>query len=356
MAKSNFNFGYKMKGKGNMLRLDRYKGALLGVAVGDALGAPLEFMTAESIKEKYGEPVTEMLGGGWLHAEPGEVTDDTQLTLAIAEGMVNSRADENLYEAIGENFMRWFETHPKDVGDTCARVLSTMKHTFNISIDSWHKTAQRGTRTISAGNGALMRTIYPALWYSDTDVVNDVSVAIGRMTHWHEAVDLTIQAYTTAINKIVNSDMDVEEAKTEMNIAMERVVRYAEQENRVPLKPTGYCIDSLMCAIASINNTDTFEYALVCAVNLGGDADTIGAITGGLAGAIYGINDIPKRWLSTLNNNSNKKVIQLFNPDFCDSYTEDDYFTKRMEELANLAYYHALMQGKQYDKIRNKKW
>ena len=82
---------------------DRIRGALYGVAVGDALGAPLEFMTAEEILAKYGAPVREMVGGGWLSVVPGEVTDDTQMTLAVAEGIAEN--PENPIPAIGRRFI-----------------------------------------------------------------------------------------------------------------------------------------------------------------------------------------------------------------------------------------------------------
>ena len=76
-----------------------------GVAVGDALGAPLEFMTAEEIRRRYGGPVTEMIGGGWLSVEPGEVTDDTQMTLAVAEGIAETNGSTPMFQ-IGETGIR----------------------------------------------------------------------------------------------------------------------------------------------------------------------------------------------------------------------------------------------------------
>jgi len=96
---------------------DLIRGALYGVAIGDALGAPLEFMSRDAIKAKYGT-VTEMQTGGWLNVEKGEVTDDTQMALAVAQGIVES--PENPVPAIGKRFIVWAESKPKDIGGICA--------------------------------------------------------------------------------------------------------------------------------------------------------------------------------------------------------------------------------------------
>ena len=100
----------------NQIR-DSIRGAMFGVAVGDALGAPLEFMSAKSIQQQHGT-VRDMIGGGWLNVLPGEVTDDTQMTLAVAHGIVDSPRDP--IEAIGRYFVKWYNSSPKDVGATCA--------------------------------------------------------------------------------------------------------------------------------------------------------------------------------------------------------------------------------------------
>ena len=95
-------------------------GALYGVAVGDALGGPLEFMTAEQIKKTHGR-VTTMIGGGWLNLRPGETTDDTAMTLAVAEGIIANPEDPT--EEIGRRFLAWADSGPKDIGGTCAAAI-----------------------------------------------------------------------------------------------------------------------------------------------------------------------------------------------------------------------------------------
>lgn len=295
-------------------RLDRYKGAMIGVAVGDALGAPLEFMDAEQIKRKHGT-VTEMIGGGWLSVEPGEVTDDTQMTLAVAEGLAASPSDEDIPELIGQNFLHWYAGNPKDVGNTCAAVLSRMSKTEWAGFEDWHRTAEEVTKSTNggtAGNGALMRTVYPALFFQDEWEAQDAAVGISRMTHHHGTSDSTVRSYTEMVNSIANADITPEEAKKRVKSMSMTLWAFGETDGRFPPKPTGYSLDSYLCAVDAILNNDTFEDTLVDAVNRGGDADTIGAITGRLAGAIYGADAIPMRWIAALNNEPNHRTVRLF--------------------------------------------
>lgn len=315
--------------------INRHEGAMLGVAVGDALGAPLEFMSAKEIRRKHGT-VREMLGGGWLSVEPGEVTDDTQMTLAVAEGIA---ADgDNPYQMVGANFLRWFRTHPKDVGGCCAAVLSRMSRSDTLHLADWHKAAEshdKASNGGTAGNGALMRAVYPALYYQP-DKAQEVAANIAQMTHWHGHSTKTVQRYTDAINTIVNSDMTVQEAR-ETAERMMADVREMLPDGQV--EPTGYCVSSLICAMNAIRDTDSFEDALVAAVNLGGDADTIGAITGGLAGAIYGASEIPLRWVNRLANEPNYKTLRIFRPETAVTKTSNA-LAIRLCDLAQIAYQH----------------
>ncbi len=127
---------------------DKIAGALYGVAVGDALGGPLEFMTAEQIAQRHGL-VTEMIGGGWLSLRPGETTDDTAMTMAVAEGIME--APESPIPSIGARFIRWANSGPKDIGGTCrasighAAFLAGKKQSEDYPIlaeDIWFAAAQ----------------------------------------------------------------------------------------------------------------------------------------------------------------------------------------------------------------------
>lgn len=290
-----------------MKSLDRIRGAMYGVAVGDALGAPLEFMDAESIKQKHGT-VREMVGGGWLNVRPGEVTDDTQMTLCVARGIAANMSSP--VEPVGMQFIRWYESRPRDVGSICASSISkamlyahgccpTENVWWNAALDS--HIAHDGK---SAGNGSLMRTVYVGLYYKSTTNVFNLAQRISEMTHYDPIASSACSSYSLAVSRLIKED-DLERRRGLLKYAIPTVFeptldynvlsRYDFQPN-----PTGYVVDSYAAALHCLYTTGTFEEAIVKAVNLGGDADTIGAITGGLAGALYGFESIPERWINCL--------------------------------------------------------
>ncbi|MCL1829322.1 MAG: ADP-ribosylglycohydrolase family protein [Oscillospiraceae bacterium] len=287
---------------------DRFLGALLGVAVGDALGAPLEFLSAEEIKKRHGGEVRDMIGGGWLNVVPGEITDDTEMTLAVAEGIVESHF--NPIPAIGRRFIAWYDSGPKDMGDCCRAAIAAAKERGAENYRDWYRAAQRvhkekGGRT--AGNGALMRTIFPALWYGAEAPA--IAGQIAHMTHIHRHSHLAVTVYTIAVEDIIAR----REAAPER--LRERIRHYMEPVRRLTggndPEPDGYAPNSLMCAVNAVTDTSCFEDALIRAVNLGGDADTIGAIAGGLAGALYGAEAVPQRWTDALDPDITRQIEQL---------------------------------------------
>lgn len=275
---------------------DRVRGVLYGVAVGDALGAPLEFMNATQIKQQYGAPVREMVGGGWLSLAPGETTDDTDMTLAVCEGIMERPSAP--IEPIGRRFIQWVDTQPKDVGMTCMRSIQTARANLAAGMDAeaaWDATGKRtaeenGDR--SGGNGALMRTIGVALAYEDAEERAARTTQIAEMTHYDDLSSYICRRYAAAVSHFVHGEQN----------AGVRILDAMAAECGFDGKPapTGWVRDSMECAYLSFVEEAGFENVLVHAVNLGGDADTIGAIAGGLAGAYYGYNTIPQRWIDAL--------------------------------------------------------
>lgn len=286
--------------------LDKVKGALYGVAIGDALGATVEFMSEAQIKARYGV-LRDIVGGGWLRVRPGEVTDDTEMTLAVAEGIVKCPADP--VKAIGRNFIKWLESSPRDVGSTCALAISTAKSNGG----DWFRASEYTHAVLrgkSGGNGTLMRTVYPALWYHDEVDAMEKASDISEMTHWAHEAGYACMCYTEIIWNLVNKlDADVGEVIAEALIASEYDIE--ELSGDFIYDPSGYVVDSFKCALHAILTTNSLEDAIVKAVNFGGDADTIGAITGGLAGAIYGFNAIPDRWVQKLDKAVKAKLDKL---------------------------------------------
>jgi len=284
---------------------DRVLGALLGVAIGDALGGPLEFMSNEEIQDTHGGTVTEMIGGGWLNLAPGEITDDTQMTLCVAEGIVESPSDP--IPAIGRRFIEWLDSDPKDVGNCCRAVIGRARHARANSWDEWSAAAQTVheiTGGQTAGNGALMRAVYPALFYSAER--REMADKIGCMTHTHSASRTAVTAFTKAIARAIDAKISNEDRKRIIMLQGRSVSCLVHN-----LRPDGYAPNGLIYAVKGIQEMETFEDTLIYAVNLGGDTDTIGAITGGLAGALYGASQIPPRWILALEPGLVKRMEEL---------------------------------------------
>lgn len=299
----------------------RIAGALYGVAAGDALGAPLEFMSAEAIDHAYGT-VRDMIGGGWLNVKPGEVTDDTQMTLAVAYGILES--PEKPVEAIGARFIKWYDGSPKDVGATCSTAIrkakSNSRRSYAPSEKEWMDAALKTHELMggrSAGNGTLMRTAYVGLYYDNESDICEKAKAISKMTHYDPVAATDCAAYCLMLNRMTREDIlsarrDIIRVVLAMYEDCSSRYSYEElsRESYRP-NPSGYVVDSFAAALHCIFTTASFEAALVKAVNLGGDADTIGAITGGLAGALYGIANVPMRWRGQLDHTTDMKLNYL---------------------------------------------
>ena len=214
----------------------------------------------------------------------------------------------------------------------------------NAEIIDWMRNAeavdtQMGGMT--AGNGALMRTVYPALYYYDIRKAVRIAGSIGKMTHWDMDSRDAVREYVRMVHTVANSDMTVDKAREWISLYSTTAYRMEEilqKTGRHP-DPTGYSLASLVCAINAIVETDSFEAALVYATNLGGDADTIGAIAGGLAGAVYGASEIPLRWVNALANKPNRKTVQLFHKSKGAAQEgEANTLALRLLDLAHAAY------------------
>ncbi|HVB65639.1 MAG TPA: ADP-ribosylglycohydrolase family protein [Nitrolancea sp.] len=279
-----------------MLR-DRYRGCMLGLAVGDALGAPLEFIDRAEIARRYGE-VREMLGGGWLNTVPGEYTDDTQMALAIARSVVDlgmiDPAD------IGSRFVQWMESMPKDIGNTTLQSLGYLASGVPWNEAGARTLAQKGDS--AAGNGSIMRAAPLALaCRNDPDALIRQSLDISLITHadprccWScVALNQAIVALLTGSDDVIAAAANVDETLVREVLASVATIRRDE------VKSGGYVLHTLGAAFWSLLHYDSFEEVVVAAVNLGGDADSTGAVAGALAGARYGASAIPDRWLAVL--------------------------------------------------------
>jgi ADP-ribosyl-[dinitrogen reductase] hydrolase len=266
---------------------DRALGAYLGLAVGDALGATVEFMTASEIAAEHGAH-RELVGGGWLRLRPGQVTDDTQMALALGEALITSANGWDL-RRVADGFVAWLHSHPPDVGQTCRRGLRRYQLEGTL-------VAPPGDG--DAGNGAAMRNLPVVLaTLGDETAFRERSVAQARLTHHHPFSDAAV----LALGEITRVFLRGADITAGVRLAQALVATHPIFKFRPwPGRSGGYVVETVQTVFDALFNTDDFESCLVLAVNRGGDTDTIGALAGQLAGALYGVDAIPARWLRRL--------------------------------------------------------
>lgn len=288
--------------KVDKLKVNKILGTMVGLAVGDALGIPVEFMNREQIRDKYGV-LDKMVGGGTWGQKPGATSDDTAMALAVAEGIIKDPKFPVIH--IGKKFIEWYSTRPFDVGICCASVIQKMMRVDKVDRWSWFRAAEEYRKESggkSAGNGGLMRTAYIGCYYKDLEDVEAVSWDVCEMTHRNDIAQTDCSLVSIIIHKLIDGGTK-ETIEDEVMTYEDCHSRYSLGEiEGYPFKvePSGYCVNSLACALKCVLTTHSFKDAVVMAVNMGGDTDTIGAITGAIAGAMYGIDEIPKGWIKAL--------------------------------------------------------
>lgn len=269
--------------KSGILR-DKIKGGLFGVAAGDALGGTTEFMSAAQVKAAYGF-LTQIIGGGVWGLAPGEVTDDTMMTLCVAEGILENPAEP--MGVIGRRFQEWYAGGPKDVGNIIRQVLERYE-------GNWYEAAFVAHLDLgqSAGNGSLMRCLPAALAYSSWEQVEQVSRLQSRMTHYDERCDEACILYNRMAWRLLQGE--------ELGAVIRQVVAgtdYAVGLSTEPIcSPSGFVVDTFRWVLYLLLDSASFAETIQRAANLGGDSDTIGAIAGGLAGVYYGYAAIPGQY------------------------------------------------------------
>ncbi len=275
----------------------RAEAAFFGLALGDALGATVEFMTPGEINTRYG-CLKEIIGGGWLKLKAGQVTDDTQMALCIARALDASNGWS--LESVAENFSAWLRSKPVDVGDTCRRGIRNymLKGELETPFNQW-----------DAGNGACMRMLPVALFTLGNDqLLNKYAIAQGHLTHNHPLSD----AACVSLGRLIQMAV-LGRSKTSLRTELENLL--AEQEN-FRFEPyrglaTAYVVDTMQTVFHYFFKTRDFEECIVGTVNQGGDADTTGAIAGMLAGAYYGPESLPKRWLKKMDRSLLNEISRL---------------------------------------------
>jgi ADP-ribosyl-[dinitrogen reductase] hydrolase len=280
----------------------RARGALIGLAVGDALGGPLEFMSPAEARATHGGPVTEMVGGGWLHLRPGQTTDDTAMALALARSL-----DEcGTYDEadVLRRYLAWRASSPPDIGITVAAVLGAAAagEAPRVAAERFHH--ESGGK--SAGNGSLMRIAPVALRFAgEPDVMADVARRESTLLHFDPLAADACAWYCGRLAGLLDAPAPAQapapapgdglDPRIAGTVALDRA---AAGERAEPLG--GFVLAALGVAAAAVASAESYEEALVWAINLGGDADTNGAIAGALLGARFGEDAIPERWRSVV--------------------------------------------------------
>lgn len=275
---------------------NRALGAYLGFACGDALGATVEFMTPKQIQKRYGSH-QDIIGGGWLHLNPGQVTDDTQMSMALAQAIIDHQ-HWNI-QAIADNFADWLRSDPPDVGNTCRRGIHRYLETGKLFGEQ---------RDDEAGNGACMRNLPVVLaTLNHPEDLQDYSQQQSHLTHHHplsDAATLTLGRMLAALIK--HQDLSACQHEAELLCQQHAEFCYTPY----PGKASAYIVDTLQTVFHYFFSTDSFESCVIATVNQGADADTTGALVGMLAGAYYGIEAIPQRWLTKLDPQVSLKITQ----------------------------------------------
>jgi len=277
---------------------NRFRGVMLGMAAGDALGATVEFKSPEVIAATIGVH-REIVGGGWLHLAAGEVTDDTQMALCIARSLVEKQRFDA--DDIAANFVEWFRSDPKDIGNTTRHALELL----NDGVP-WQDAGARtheAMRPRDASNGSIMRCapIALAAW-RDAEMNARHSADSSRITHANPLCVDACVALNAAVAALLLGESDplaAADRAAELD-EVRTAIDAAATATPDTLPAGGYVLDTLSAALWAVTAHDTPEDAIVAAVNLGNDADTTGAVAGALAGARWGADALPTRWVDTL--------------------------------------------------------
>ena len=291
---------------GEAVTRDRFRGCLLGLAVGDALGTTLEFQYPGSFA-----PIDDMVGGGPFALEPGEWTDDTSMALCLATSLLECGGFDPTDQMT--RYVRWWREGYLSSTGACFDIGMTVSSALSRFIQNGDPFAG-STDPMSAGNGSLMRLAPVPMYYAANAVqAIDMAADSSRITHQaRESVDACryfaglLHGALRGLGKqvLLSSGYCPVDQLWQRDPLAEKVACVAggSFKDREPpqIKGTGYVVDSLEAALWAFRCSDSFREGALLAVNLGDDADTSGAIYGQLAGAYYGAAAIPVGWRTKL--------------------------------------------------------
>ncbi|OUL37338.1 hypothetical protein BV372_02790 [Nostoc sp. T09] len=294
-----------------MLTAAKTLSGLMGLCIGDALGVPVEFTSrAERVKS----PVTKMLGYGTWNQPPGTWSDDSSLTFCLAESLCRGYS----LDAIANSFWRWYKAAywtPRgelfDIGNTTHAAIMRLKQGI-LPREAGGKIENTN------GNGSLMRILPMAYYHKSLSFseliarVHDVSA----ITHAHARSQMACGIYISiAVALLEGADLQAAYLQSLDKIQSIYSVReyllekphfariYSGEIGKLPVEEInsgGYVIDTLEASLWCLLNSSSYSETVLKAVNLGGDTDTTAAVTGGLAGIYYGVENIPQEWINQI--------------------------------------------------------
>ncbi|HHX99825.1 MAG TPA: ADP-ribosylglycohydrolase family protein [Methanothermobacter sp.] len=286
--------------------VNKFLGSILGLAVGDAMGMPLEFSPPGTF-----QPVNDMIGGGPFNLGPGMWTDDTSMALCLAESLTECEG----FNPIGQltRYTRWLKEGHLSVNGNCFDIGNTTRQALRKFEDTGEPYPGPDHER-SAGNGSLMRLApIPLFYMSDPSNAIELSGQSSRTTHNHPLAVDACRYYGALIHgALLGKPKDEllsprytplqgywEENPLEPEIDEIACGSYKEKEPP-EINGKGFVVKSLEAALWAFYNSQNFKDGCLKVVNLGDDADTTGAIYGQLAGAYYGKSEIPIKWINKL--------------------------------------------------------
>lgn len=313
---------------------NKFYGGLFGFCIGDILGLPVEF---SSRQEREKDPVKELRAYGTYHQPFGTWSDDTSLILCFIDAVINGFS----LDKIANNFIlfykeAYFTPHGEvfDIGNTTKDAIERMIH--NVALNDCG-----GKKESDNGNGSLMRILPMAFWGINMrrEILIDLIESISSLTHAHKRSRFACIFYVVYAMHLIQGygKMDAYEETREyinetcmesyadelinfQNILNKKCIIYPRKQ----IRSSGYVIDTLEAVMWSFCNEDSYEKTVLSSINLGGDTDTIAALTGGLAGIYYGYNNIPDLWIQNIC--KKKELQQMFSNFYQIIKTNNDKF------------------------------
>lgn len=265
---------------------NRLKNAIYGLAVADALGVPYEFKQRGTFK------CTDMIGYGTWDQPKGTWSDDTSMTLATCKSIKDKRKIET--EDMMKNFRLWykkgnFTAHNEvfDIGGTTQYAITTGQGVNDVNAN---------------GNGSLMRILPLAFIDCTEEEIRKVS----NLTHAHEWSTKACIIYVKIAKGLINGENISIMVKSNKEEEPYHRLSYIHELQETEIKSSGFVVDTLEAALWCVATTNSYSTCVLKAVNLGNDTDTVAAVAGGLAGIIYGYENIPEKWINEL---ANKELI-----------------------------------------------